>query len=269
MSNCVHGPRVVRLDVLTANIRNESFVPVWGAIHDQTAFLSRAPSESFRCEKNSELQWHIEPGQAIGLIFDFCSRDVVNAVITPGNQPIDIFNPNFARIGQFQCASWNESTCSNTKHNRVQERLVFFVEWTVNKYASAGGRRHSGSTVLSHQEHVLAQGGAYSRLIPRKACGTRPIRQMVSRLLLILFAISSRFLANDRASRRVLLRRVRKLCRGCRLLSFGINHLRSSNIKIIEHIFASIELFFEILRCGFILRFWHTFRSRLRWTSLH
>ena len=165
MSNCVHGPRVVRLDVLTANIRNESFVPVWGAIHDQTALARCAPFESFRSEKNSELQWHIEPGQAIGLLFDFCSRDVVNAVITPGNQPVDIFNPNFARIGQFQCASGNESTRRHAKDDRVQERLVFFVEWTVNEHASAGGRRHSGSTVLSHQEHVLAQGGAYSRLI--------------------------------------------------------------------------------------------------------
>ena len=145
--------------------------------------------------------------------------------------------------------------------------------------ANPGGSVHSSLPLrlylICFARHSLGDGGSpipsasIPDLWPRKACGTRPIGQMVSRLLLILFAISSRFLANDRASRRVLLRRVRKLCRGCRLLSFGINHLRSSNIKIIEHIFASIELFFEILRCGFILRFWHTFRSRLRWTSLH
>jgi len=76
------------------------------------------------------------------LIFDFCSRDVVNAVITLGNQPIDILNPNFARVGQLQRASRLEAAGNNAKHNRVEDRLVLFIEWTVDENTSARRRWH-------------------------------------------------------------------------------------------------------------------------------
>jgi len=76
------------------------------------------------------------------LIFDFCSRDVVNAVITLGNQPIDIFNPNFTRVGQLQRASRLEAAGNNAKHNRDEDRLVLFIEWTVDENTSARRRWH-------------------------------------------------------------------------------------------------------------------------------
>jgi len=76
------------------------------------------------------------------LIFDFCSRDVVNAVITLGNQSIDILNPNFARVSQLQRASRLEAAGNNAKHNRVEDRLVLFIERTVDENTSARRRWH-------------------------------------------------------------------------------------------------------------------------------
>jgi hypothetical protein len=76
------------------------------------------------------------------LTFDFCSRDVVNAVITLGNQPIDILNPNFARVSQLQRASRLEAAGNNAKHSRVEDRLVLFIERTVDENTSARRRWH-------------------------------------------------------------------------------------------------------------------------------
>ncbi len=45
-------------------------------------------------------------------------------------------------------------------------------------------------------------------------------------------------------------------------------HARLAHIEIIEHVFASIEPFFEILRCRFlILRPFHTSRSPSLWIT--
>ena len=99
------------------------------------------------------------------LVLDFCPGNIVNAVITLPNQPINIFDPNFARVGQFQCASRLEAASSNTKHNRVEDRLVLFIEWTIDENTSARRRWHSGLAVLNDQENVLVRARSYPRLI--------------------------------------------------------------------------------------------------------
>jgi len=78
----------------------------------------------------------------IRLVVDFRPGNIVNAVITLPNQPIDIFNPNFTRVGQLQRASRLEAAGNNAKHNRVEDRLVSFIEWTVDENTSARRRWH-------------------------------------------------------------------------------------------------------------------------------
>src|SRR4029453_12635661 len=112
-----------------------------------TAFLKRTSSKSFGAEKNSQLQWHVEPRELIRLVVNFCPRNVVDTVITLGNQPIDIFNPNVRCIRQFQCASGHEPAGCDAKDNRIEEPLILFIKRAVDEYASAGGRRHFGLTV--------------------------------------------------------------------------------------------------------------------------
>ena len=62
MPNCLSRAFVVRFDILATNIGDETLVPIWCAIHDQTTLLRGALSEPFGAEKNSQFQWHVEPG---------------------------------------------------------------------------------------------------------------------------------------------------------------------------------------------------------------
>ncbi len=96
----------------------------------------------FGSEENSQLQRHIEPRQLVRLPFDFGSRNIVDTVIALINQTINILDSNFACIGELQCASRDKSTFNNAKHGRVEKRLILPIEWTINEYASAGGRWH-------------------------------------------------------------------------------------------------------------------------------
>ena len=121
--------------------------------------------QSFGVEKNPQFQWHVEPGESKGLACDFGARNVVDTVITLGNQPIDIFDPHFGCIRQFQCTSGHESTCRNAKDNRVEKRLILFIERTIDENAGTRCRWHPGLTVLNHQEHVLVRAGSYPLLV--------------------------------------------------------------------------------------------------------
>ena len=58
-------------------------------------------AKSFRAEEDSKLQGHVEPGQMVRLICGFRSRDIVNAVITLGDQAIDILDANFQDVTRF------------------------------------------------------------------------------------------------------------------------------------------------------------------------
>jgi len=140
----------VRFDVLTANVRDESLVPIRFAIHDQTTLFGRARTESFSAEENAQLQRHVETGQLIWLILHLCARNVVDAMITLSDQAIDILDPNFACIRQFQRASRYESARNNTKDDCFKKRLVLRIEWAVDEYASAGGHCHFGLTVSNN-----------------------------------------------------------------------------------------------------------------------
>jgi hypothetical protein len=81
----------------------------------------------------------------------------VDAVMTLINQPIDILNAYFACVSQLQRASRLKATSNNAKHNRVEERLVFSIEWTVDENTTARRRWHSGLAVLDDQENVFAR----------------------------------------------------------------------------------------------------------------
>ena len=74
----------------------------------------------------------------------------MDAVVTLSDQAIDIFNSNFARVGQFQRTSRHESTGGDTEDDGFKERLVSLIERTVDEYASAGGRWHLGLTMSNN-----------------------------------------------------------------------------------------------------------------------
>lgn len=148
MPDCQSRASVVRLDVLAPDIGDETFIAIRSAIHDQTAFV-RSASESFRAEKNAELQGHVESGQLIWLVRDLGAGNIVDAVVTLRDQTIDILNSNFTGVRQLQGASRHKTACGNTKYDRFKDRLVIRIKRTVDKDASAGGRRHSGSAVLN------------------------------------------------------------------------------------------------------------------------
>ncbi|MEY2495029.1 MAG: hypothetical protein QOJ45_1521 [Verrucomicrobiota bacterium] len=151
MSDCQSRVSTVRLDVLAANIRDKALVPIWSAIHDEAALTRRAVSESFRTEKNPELQRHIESGQLIRLVGHFGSGNIVDAVITLRDQTIDILNSHFAGISQFQSASRDKTAGGNTEYDRFEDRLILRIKRTVDEDASAGGRRHFRLAVPDHQ----------------------------------------------------------------------------------------------------------------------
>ena len=75
-------------------------------------------AESFGDKENSHFQWHIESGQLIRLVSDFGPRNIVDAVMTLVNQPIDILNAHFACVSQLQRASRLKTTSNNAKRNR-------------------------------------------------------------------------------------------------------------------------------------------------------
>ena len=81
----------------------------------------------------------------------------MNAVITLGNQPIDILNPNFARVSQLQRASRLEAAGNNAKHNRVEDRLVLFIERTVDENTSARRRWHPAQLCLTTKKTSLSE----------------------------------------------------------------------------------------------------------------
>ena len=60
------------------------------------------------------------------------------------DQSIDVLDPNLARIGKLQRASWHKPTGGNAEHDRFKKRLILRVERAVDEYASVGGRRHFG-----------------------------------------------------------------------------------------------------------------------------
>ncbi len=166
MANRIRRTLVVCFDVLPTDVGDETFVSIWCTIHDQTAFLRGVPPKSFRTEKDSEFQWHIESGQLIWLVFDLCSRNVVDAVIALVNQTINVLDSNFARIGEFQCASRHKTASGNTKYDRLEKRLVLLIERAVDEDASAGGRWHSDSTVLHDQENLFSRTRSDPGLVP-------------------------------------------------------------------------------------------------------
>src|SRR5436189_5237521 len=58
------------------------------------------------------------------------------------DQSIDVLDPNLARISKLQRASWHKPTGGNAEYDRFKKRLIPRVERAVDRYASAGGRRH-------------------------------------------------------------------------------------------------------------------------------
>jgi len=50
------------LNVLTANVRDETSVAITFAIQNQNSFLRGMFAETFCAKKNSQFQRHVEPG---------------------------------------------------------------------------------------------------------------------------------------------------------------------------------------------------------------
>ncbi len=79
----------------------------------------------------------------IWLALHFRTRDVVNTVITFGDQPIDVLDANLGSVGQLQRATRHKSAGRHTKYDCFEDRLVFLIEWAINENASAGRRWHA------------------------------------------------------------------------------------------------------------------------------
>ena len=83
----------------------------------------------------------------------------MDAVITLGDQTVDVFDADLSGVREFEGTPRNKATGRHAKDYRFEDWLVLRVKRTIDENASAGGRWHSDLAVSNHQLDRCARAG--------------------------------------------------------------------------------------------------------------
>ena len=92
----------------------------------------------------------------------------MNAVITFTNQIVNVVDPHVSGICQFLRAPGQKPAGGNTENDCLENRLILFIEPTVDEYASVGGRWHSTLAVFDDQMNLFTAARLDSRSVRRR-----------------------------------------------------------------------------------------------------
>jgi len=124
----------MRRYVLAGYVADESLEPEWIGIHNQAGFCMLPWTAKVLCAKEeAQFERHIESGQAVVVQFD--SGDVMYTPATTSAQHYDLVNSGLTGVIELECGAWHEAANKHDKHDSIEQRAIFAVERTVDKYS--------------------------------------------------------------------------------------------------------------------------------------
>jgi uncharacterized protein (DUF2236 family) len=121
----------VRADILPRGVREHLLVSVRLGIQDQgTLPRHRVIAKDASAAVQTELERHVEARE---ILRELDSREVVNRILRPCDEPPDPMDARFAGVGLLESTTRDEACVDYTEDERLEERKVATVERTVDE----------------------------------------------------------------------------------------------------------------------------------------
>jgi len=122
------------LDVLSGEVRHELLIAVREGVEDQAHFfLLASGAELLGCEKHAKFQGHVESRQPRRCV-RLRAANVVDAVLTIGDDPSDLLEPHLACVIDLQGTSGPETAIEDGEDHSLEKRRVLVVEGAIEKH---------------------------------------------------------------------------------------------------------------------------------------
>jgi hypothetical protein len=127
---------IMRMDILTGDIRYVALETVWSSVEDNTAFCVVLAAAVPPCAKeHAKFEGHIEPRQP-RTAAHLGARDVVNAILAFSDDCTNLFEPILCSIVSLKGTTDTETGTDDRECNGVEKGFKLLIERAVDENVS-------------------------------------------------------------------------------------------------------------------------------------